>query len=307
MLSNKAGIASVYILICIIWGTTWLAIRASLESLTPFYSASFRFFIAAFFIYLLMMARGIKIQKDTLSIKLYLLQGIFSFAIPFGLVYWAEQFVPSGLASVLFGVFPFFVALFSFIFIPNEHIGIYKLTGMVLGFAGILIIFSDDLGGNLSLYLVGMFAVVLSGILQAAMAVMIKKHGGYLHSLSMNLFPMIIGAVVMLLSAIIFEDSSKLQFNYTAVWSVLYLGFFGSVVTFTSYYWLMKRINIVILSLTGFITPIVALIAGWLFYSEQLSLYDFIGCLFVLAGILTANFRGIKKLKTEEIIKEPAV
>jgi drug/metabolite transporter (DMT)-like permease len=307
MHSTKAVVISVYVLICIIWGTTWLAIRVSLESLTPLYSASFRFLLAGLFIYLLMMMKGIKVQKDSLSIKLYILQGIFAFAIPFSLVYWAEQFVPSGLASVLFGVFPFFVALFSYLFIPGEHIGFYKVTGILFGFVGILIIFADDIGGDISLYLLGMFGVVTSGIMQAAMAVVIKKHGHHLNSLSMNLIPMLMGAVVMLLFGLIYEDFSALRFDFTAVWTVVYLGFFGSVVTFTSYYWLMKRINIVILALMAFITPIVALIAGWLFYNEQLSLYDFIGCLFVLAGIFIANIRGVKKLNHEEIIKEPVL
>jgi len=307
MHSTKAVVISVYVLICIIWGTTWLAIRVSLESLTPLYSASFRFLLAGLFIYLLMMMKGIKIQKDPLSIKLYILQGIFAFAIPFSLVYWAEQFVPSGLASVLFGVFPFFVALFSYLFIPDEHIGFYKVTGILFGFIGILIIFADDIGGDISLYLLGMFGVVASGIMQAAMAVVIKKHGHHLNSLSMNLIPMLMGAVVMLLFGLIYEDFLALRFDFTAVWTVVYLGFFGSVVTFTSYYWLMKRINIVILALMAFITPMVALIAGWLFYNEQLSLYDFIGCLFVLAGIFIANIKGIKRLNKEEIIKEPAL
>jgi len=307
MHSTKAVVISVYVLICIIWGTTWLAIRVSLESLTPLYSASFRFLLAGLFIYLLMMMKGIKIQKDPLSTKLYILQGIFAFAIPFSLVYWAEQFVPSGLASVLFGVFPFFVALFSYLFIPDEHIGFYKVTGILFGFIGILIIFADDIGGDISLYLLGMFGVVASGIMQAAMAVVIKKHGHHLNSLSMNLIPMLMGAVVMLLFGLIYEDFLALRFDFTAVWTVVYLGFFGSVVTFTSYYWLMKRINIVILALMAFITPMVALIAGWLFYNEQLSLYDFIGCLFVLAGIFIANIKGIKRLNKEEIIKEPAL
>ena len=307
MHSTKAVVISVYVLICIIWGTTWLAIRVSLESLTPLYSASFRFLLAGLFIYLLMMMKGIKIQKDPLSTKLYILQGIFAFAIPFSLVYWAEQFVPSGLASVLFGVFPFFVALFSYLFIPDEHIGFYKVTGILFGFIGILIIFADDIGGDISLYLLGMFGVVASGIMQAAMAVVIKKHGHHLNSLSMNLIPMLMGAVVMLLFGLIYEDFLALRFDFTAVWTVVYLGFFGSVVTFTSYYWLMKRINIVILALMAFITPIVALIAGWLFYNEQLSLYDFIGCLFVLAGIFIANIKGIKRLNNEEIIKEPVL
>lgn len=307
MPNTKAGIILVYILICIIWGTTWLAIRASLESLTPLYSASFRFLLAGFFIYILMMTKRIKIQRDSLSVKLYFLQGVFAFAIPFSFVYWAEQFVPSGLASVLFAVFPFFVALFSYLFMPGEEIGNYKIMGILFGFAGIVIIFADDIGGDISLYLLGMFAVVASGIMQAAMAVVIKKHGNHLNPLSMNLIPMLMGAIVMLLFGFIYEDFSALRFDFTAVWTVVYLGFFGSVVTFTSYYWLMKRINIVILALMAFITPIVALIAGWLFYNEQLSLYDFIGCLFVLAGIFIANIKGIKRLNKEEIIKEPAL
>jgi drug/metabolite transporter (DMT)-like permease len=299
----KLKIFLVFSLVCFIWGSTWLAIRASLESLSPMFSAGFRFSLASVFIFSIVKYRGIKIQMDKTSVLLYLMMGFFSFVIPFGLVYWAEQFVPSGLASVLFAVYPFFVLLFSYILIPSESIGIYKLIGIILGFTGILVIFSDNIGGDISSYLLGMIAIVLSGFLQAFIAVMIKKHGHYLNPLSMNFFPMAIAGFSMLLLGFLQEDFSKLKFDMNGLTSVLYLAFFGSVVTFTSYYWLLKRINVVILSLIAFITPIIALILGWLVFNEQLSTRHFWGSIVVLTGLLWANFGNFRKLKGFSVLK----
>lgn len=288
---------SVYILLCLIWGTTWVAIKASLESLTPFMSAGSRFFLASFVIFVIMKFKGIILQTDRLSVRLYLLMGFFSFIIPFGLVYWAQQFVPSGLSAVLFAVYPFFVAVFSYFRIPEEKIGWLKVAGIILGFTGILLIFSDSLGGNFDDYLIGMFAIVLSGIMQANIAVTLKKQGGHLNSLSMNLVPMLIAGFFMVLFSLTLEDINYNKIDMNAVVSVSYLAVLGSVVTFTSFYWLLKRVNVVILSLIAFITPIVALFAGWIFYSEQLSGRHFFGSALVLIGLMTANLEAYIRYK----------
>jgi drug/metabolite transporter (DMT)-like permease len=221
--------------------------------------------------------------------------GIFSFILPFGLVYWGEQFIPSGLAAVLFAVYPFFVALFTRIFIPEEKIGVIKIIGMIFGFSGIVIIFSQNLltiGMN---YFLGMLAVLISGLLQSTIAVSIKKYGQHLHALSMNLIPMAIAGVGMLLLGMLLEDTTKLKFDVKAVSSVLYLGIIGSVVTFTAYYWLLKRINIILLSLTAFITPIIALFIGWIFLDETLMPNQILGSFFVLTGLLIANLSSLKQ------------
>jgi drug/metabolite transporter (DMT)-like permease len=275
-----------------------MVIRASLESLTPFISIGTRFLTASFFILILMKLRGVSLQIDKESMGLYLLMGIFSFVIPFGLVYWAEQFVPSGLASVIFGVYPFFVALFSFLRIPNESIGIIKIIGMSLGFIGITIIFSDSFTTDISNLFIGMVAVALSGVMQAWMAVTIKKFGKHLNPLSMNLIPMFIAGTAGLIIGLLLEDLSIIKIDNTAIFSVLYLAFFGSVVTFTSFYWLMKKINVVLLSLIAFITPIVALFLGWIFYSEILTSQHLLGSSLVLVGLLFANLESVFKQKT---------
>jgi len=292
-----------YLVLCLIWGSTWIAIRVGLESLTPLFSAGLRFSLASIMIFVLMKIKSIPLQTDKVSIRLYLLMGFFSFVIPFGLVYWAEQFVPSGMAAVLFAVYPFLVVIFSFIRLPSESIGFYKIFGTILGFVGIVIIFSDSFEGDLTNYLIGMFAVVLSGIMQAWIAVSIKKFGNHLHSLSMNFIPMVIAGISMIVIAFFTEDLSTIRMDKNAVLSVLYLAFFGSVITFTTFYWLIKRINLVILSLIAFITPIVALILGFFFYSEVLSTRHFIGTAIVLTGVFWANLGNLLKLRKGSIIK----
>ncbi|MCW8805559.1 MAG: EamA family transporter [Ignavibacteriaceae bacterium] len=292
-----------YLALCLIWGSTWIAIRVGLESLTPLFSAGLRFSLASIMIFVLMKIKSIPLQTDKVSIRLYLLMGFFSFVIPFGLVYWAEQFVPSGMAAVLFAVYPFLVVIFSFIRLPSESIGFYKIFGTILGFVGIVIIFSDSFEGDLTNYLIGMFAVVLSGIMQAWIAVSIKKFGNHLHSLSMNFIPMVIAGISMIVIAFFAEDLSTIRMDENAVLSILYLAFFGSVITFTTFYWLIKRINLVILSLIAFITPIVALILGFFFYNEVLSARHFIGAAMVLTGVFWANLGNLLKLRKGSIIK----
>jgi len=290
-------------MLCFIWGSTWLVIRLGLESLTPFFSVGVRFLFASLFIFTLMKIRGLHLQKDKISIRLYLIMGFFSFVIPFGLVYWAEQFVPSGIASVLFAVFPFFVVIFSYFFIEDASIDIFKIAGTVLGFSGITIIFSDQFGAEITDYLIGMTAIIASATMQAGIVVTMKKYGNHLNPLSMNFIPMLIAGICMTLIGWTLEDTSKISIELSGAFSILYLAFFGSLVTFTSYYWLLKKINIVILSFTAFITPITALILGYLIYNENLTSNDFIGSALVLIGVLGANIGNLRKLKRQPIIK----
>ncbi|MGE5846861.1 MAG: DMT family transporter [Ignavibacteria bacterium] len=298
MINNRLKIAFIYILLCIIWGSTWIVIRTGLTSLPPIISVGYRFSLASLFVFSLMKYNNFKLQTDKTSVILYVLMAFFSYIFPFSLVYWAESpqaGVPSGLSAVLFGVYPFFIALFSYFFIDSEIINASKIAGMIFGFLGIVIIFSDSFRGNISAFFLGMAAIVLSAAVQAAILIVIKKFGHHLNPLSMNFIPMILAGIILLFSGYYLEDSSQLKFNSAAVLSVIYLAFFGSTVTFTSYYWLLKRVNVVVLSMIAFITPIVALLLGWIFYDEQLSFNHFWGTIFVLSGLLIANLGNLRK------------
>lgn len=300
MKNENLRIGAAYVLICILWGSTWLVIKIGLQSMTPLFSSGVRFIFASMFVFGVMQFRGLKIQKDKESVKLYILIGLLSFVFPFALVYWGQQYVPSGLGSILFAIFPFFVLIFSWILIPAEKVGPYKLLGIIVGFSGIVIIFSENIKIDLSSDFYGMVAILCSAILQGLAAVLVKKYGRHLNPLSMNLIPLIIAGSILTLGSFLFEDTGRININTEAVFSILYLAFFGTLMTFTTYYWLMQRINVVLLSLSAFITPIIAVIFGFIFLNEILTTRDYIGSSLVLIGILFANFKGLAKyIKTK--------
>ena len=289
-----------YITICLIWGSTWVVIRLGLDSLTPMISAGVRFLLASLTIFSIVKFKNFKLPLDLLSIKLYFFMGIFSFAIPFWLVYWAEQFVPTGLTSVIFGVFPFSVFIFSWIFLKTEELDFFKIISIIIGFVGIIIIFSENLNLNLEIQFWGLVAVFVSAIMQGLVVVILKKHAGYLDPFSMNAFPLLIAGSVLILLSFGLEDSTNWEFTSTAIFSIIYLATIGTIVTYTVYYWLLQRMNVVILSLSSFITPIIAVILGWVILDERLSQKVLLGSLLVLMGILFSNFKSLKKLVVQK-------
>lgn len=288
-----------YLLLCIVWGSTWLAIKISLESFPPFFSAGLRFLIASITIYILMRIKDIQPQLNKGAIKLYIRMLFFSFVIPFGLVYWAEQFIESGLASVLFATYPFFVAIFASFSNTKEKISTSSIFGMLIGFSGIIIIFQDSFSIKISDYFWGMIAIVVSAMLQASVAVKIKSSGKFLNPFSMNLIPMFFAGLILIISGLLFEDMKKISITERGILSVLYLAIIGSVITFTSFYWLLKKVSVILMSLIAFITPIVAIFLGSFFYGEELSNEHLIGTILVLIGVListtSANSLGLKK------------
>ncbi|MFA8341826.1 MAG: DMT family transporter [Rhodothermaceae bacterium] len=299
-MSHNLKIILGYITICILWGSTWIAIRIGLDTVTPLLSAGIRFLIASGLFYGLIKARGLKIQTDPVAIKLYIILGLFSFVIPFGLVYWAEQFIESALASLIFGIFPFSTILFSRFMLKDYKIGPYKAVAVIVGFAGVFLIFSENLSFDFSNDLMGSAAVVISAIMQGWIAVTMKKEGGHLNPVSLNLVPLLIAGVLMTAYGVLFEDMSKVSFSVSSASAIVYLAIFGTVFTFSIYYWLMKQIDVVLLSLSTFITPIVSVILGFLILNERLSAQALLGGGLVLSGILISNFKGLKKYILKE-------
>lgn len=297
-MNDKLKIILLYILICLIWGTTWLVTRLGLNSLTPLFSAGIRFIVATITILFFMKFQSLKLNTDKLSIRLYIFMGLFAYAIPFALIYWGQMYVASGLAAVIFAIFPFFIALFNKIFFPKEKIGLMKFLAMILGFIGIIIIFMDEIGFyNISFW--GMFVILIACSIQAILAVVIKKFGEHINPLSINLIPMFIAGVLLIITSLFLEDISKNIFDFNGIFSILYLGIIGSVVVFTAYYWLIKKINLIILSLTAFIEPVIALFVGWLLNEEVLKQNQLVGVVLVLFGVLISSVTfkfNIKKI-----------
>jgi drug/metabolite transporter (DMT)-like permease len=204
-------------------------------------------------------------------------------------VYWGQQFIPSGLSSILFAAYPFWVVIFSHLILANERLNVSKVSGIVLGFIGLVIIFSRDIHWTDANGFLGMAAILFTTIIQALALVLIKKYGQPINPFVMNFVGMLAGGVLLLLFGLATESFSSIIWDTAAIGSILYLALVGSVVAFVTYHWLLKRTEAVYLSLVSFINPIIAVILGALILSEALASSVYIGAGFVLIGILVAN------------------
>jgi drug/metabolite transporter (DMT)-like permease len=166
--------------------------------------------------------------------------------------------------------------------------------GILLGFAGLVVIFWSDLvsgGPNV----MAMCGIVISAVIQGLMLVIVKRYGKSVSSLALNLGGMMFGIVLLYAMAFTFEDYSRIRLDAEGVGSILYLGTFGTVIAFVVYYWLLKRVEAVYLSLISFITPIFAVVLGALILHERLSSHIFEGAALVLFGILITNGREVMR------------
>lgn len=293
MSRERLLIWSGFLVIALVWGSTWLAIKIGLEVFPPLLGAGIRFLVASAILYAIVRFRRIPIHTGAEARKVYVAMGILSFGIPYALVYWSEQYLPSSLASILFAAYPFWVALFSHLYLHTERIDAFKGAGITVGFLGVIVIFwghinMADLHGTLA---VG--AMVLCTILQAGVLVFVKKHGQMISPFALNFSGMSIGTVCLVVLSALSEDWTPVAWSVKAAGSILYLAVFGSVIAFVTYYWLLKRVQALYLSLTAFINPIIAVILGGLILGESLGAPVIVGSVMVLIGILIANARSI--------------
>jgi drug/metabolite transporter (DMT)-like permease len=293
MKSEKLKIWLGFFIISTVWGSTWLAIKIGVTLLPPFFAAGIRFVIASIVLYAIIRIRGLRVVVTPDAKKLYLVMGLLTFFISFGLVYWAEQHIPSGLGSILFASFPFWVALFAHFLLKNEPIDGFKGAGIVMGFLGIVLIFWGDFDIGNPLAGLGMAAMVISTVLQAYVLIVVKRLGHAISPIVMNFCGMATGATGLMLVSALTEGWADIRWNLPAALSILYLALMGSVLTFVTYYWLVKRVQTVYLSLTTFINPIVAVILGAVVLNESVGASLAVGAAMVLAGILVANGKGL--------------
>ena len=293
MSAERLRIWGGFLTISIVWGSTWLAIKVGLGSMPPFFSAGIRFALAAVVLFTVVRTRRLRIPLTPDAKKLYLTLGVISYGIPYALVYWGEQYIASGLCSVLFAAYPFWVAVFSHFLLPNERLDGFKLAGIILGFLGLLVIFSGDLGWSDASGTLGMSAIIVSTLLQGFALVLIKRYGQPVNPFAMNFVGMSIGSLILIALAFAFERGTSISLDGSAIGSVAYLAVFGSVIAFVTYHWLLKRIEAVYLSLTTFINPVIAVILGAIVLGEALTTGVYAGAALVLAGILTANGRQL--------------
>lgn len=253
---------------------------------------SLRFAVACLLLLALAAWRRVPLGRERRERWLWLANGVLSFCVSYGVLYWSEQWVPSGLAAVLFATFPLLVAALAHYFLPGERLSARGLVGGLVGFAGVAVIFAEDLArlGGPGVPFAAL--VSLAAPLASAVAnVLLKRYGAGLHPLSLTAVPMGIAAVVMGALAAANGEFGQARFDALSVGALLYLAVPGSAVTFLVYYWLLGHLPASRLALIAYAVPVVAVVVGALALGETLTAQVLAGGALVVAGVALASRR----------------
>ena len=294
-MSSSSRLRLAFLVLTLIWGSTWAVIRLGLEGIPPLTGVALRFAIAGAILLALIPRFGVRFQWSREEVGLWAMNGLLSFTASYTIVYWAEQHIPSGLAALLFATYPLFVAVLAHFFLPGERLGWNAAGGILLGFAGVGVIFSDDLQllGGANAREVAL-VMLLSPIVSAVATIAVKRWGGGIHPLSLTAVPMLLTGCVVGALALAFERHAPVVFDLRSVGSLLYLAIFGSAVTFTIYYWMLARARATQVALIAYTIPIVAVAVGALLFQEPIRPRVVFGGALVLLGVAVVT-RGRQK------------
>ena len=287
---------AVFAVLTVIWGTTWAAIRIALLGIPPVTGVAIRFALAGLVLVLIGRWRGVRFGGVPGEKRLWLINAATTFAGSYGIVYWGEQWVPSGLAAILFATLPLWVVSIGYFLLPGERGGGRSFGGVLLGFAGVALVFSEDfakLGGAQVLFASLVF--LLAPLVSAAGSVSVKRWGKGISPFSIAGVPMLMTGGAMGVLALLLERSRPLVSPAVAPapWlATLYLALFGSSLTFTLYFWLLARRSAVAASLISYTVPVCAVIVGWLAFDEPVTWRLLAGGGVVLAGVAVTLWPG---------------
>jgi drug/metabolite transporter (DMT)-like permease len=279
--------AALYALICVIWGSTWVAIKIGLVGVPPFLGAGLRFVLSTFLVGLVLAVRRKRFHLTRDDKICVLSLGLLVFWLDYAAVYWAEMRISSGLTAILFSTMPLMTSLLSAYWTRSETLSARKIVGILVGVLGTTLLFwpHERLGVQQAL---GMVAALGASLCAAINLVTMKKYGRHGDPFVLNLFGMGLGAACLLAMSATLEDWSTVVWSQSNVLALLYLSVFGSVIAFWAYYYLIKNMDATVVSLSTLIIPVVALVFGRALLHETVTPLAVAGIATILTGVAVA-------------------
>ena len=287
----------IWLILCLIWGTTWIFIKIGLADLPPITFAAARFTLAVLILIPVIWVRGLPLPRTAREWKLIALTGFLQFSFNYSTVFWAEQYITSGLAAVLQAMITVFGLLLAWIFLPAERITPLKIFAVIVGIIGVAVIFAEQLRIENMMAFVGCAAIVAGAYAAAQASILIKARGSSLHPASLVCAQMLCGLPAILLYSFAAEGN-PFSFNWTwsAVGCVLYLTLLGTIAAFWLYYWLLSRIESTKAMMISLVTPLIAVLIGAIFLGERLPPQTLAGGILIISSVGLIAFRRQKTL-----------
>ncbi len=280
------GVLAAWLGLCVIWSSTWLAIKLGLRDLPPVSYAGIRFLIAIVVLVAISAGRVRLLPSRRSDYWLLAGTGILMFSINYGLLFWGELHVSSGLAAVLQATIPIFGMIFGHYLLPDEPLRWARVLGALLALAGVATICAHllDFSGVMAFW--GGLGIVMGGACAAYSNVTLKARAIPLAPGMIAAWQMIFGTVPLLVAGWI-VDGNPIHFQWSglSIGCLLYLAVVGSALAFLLLYWLLPRMKVASLQTISLITPPGAVALGWLVGGESLPLSFLLGAVLVLAGV----------------------
>jgi drug/metabolite transporter (DMT)-like permease len=288
-----------WITICIVWGTTYLAIRIGVSELPPMLFAGLRWITAGVMMTILLNLRGYTFPKFQ-ELKHLAIVGISLIGIANGLVVVAEQWLPSGLTALILSTLPFWVVGLESLLPKGPKLNWFIIIGLLLGTAGVILIFAEDLNISLEFNIFLGAACLLGAVISWALGSIYWKYKHLtVRPLMGAAIQMLIAGILQTLLGFILGEQNSFQLTQNGFLALGYLIIFGSILGYASYIYSVSNLPLSLVSTYAYINPVIALVLGWYFLDEPLTHTVFIAAGLILIGVSLVK-RGssiaIKKL-----------
>lgn len=276
-----------FVACCLIWGSTFLAIRIGNESVAPEWAATLRLVLAAPLLALVVVVRRERWPRGD-ALTAAILFGLFNFGLNLALLYWGERVVPSGIAAVLYATVPLSTALIA-AGLRVERLQARKLVAAIVALLGVATIFAGEM--RLDVPFDGLAAVFLAATFASLSSVVLKR-APQPSVFATNAIGAVAGAAVCFVASVLLGETRELPTTTVQWWPIVYLTLAGSLGAYVIYTWLVQHWPVTNASMVGVVVPVIAVILGAIVRSETRSPETYLGAAVVLVSVLVALRAG---------------
>lgn len=290
-----------YITVCILWGTTYIAIKIAVKKLPPELSAGLRFLLSGLLVFLFAYYKKLKKPKDIKEIANISLLGFFLLTACNGGVMYAMKTVDSGFASVMLATSPIFIAIIEIIIYRKSIVGVFGYVGLILSFTGVIaLVMSISEIGNFDIK--GFTLLVIATLSLAIGSVYsgkLKINCSVIYSIAIQ---MIAGGIGLLTVSFLIGEWKNIEIDKNGFYAMIYLTIFGSIIGYGCYVYLLQKWPATKAGTYTYANTVIAVIIGVVFLKEEINTYSIISIFFVILGIIMVQIsKQNKMLKPKEL------
>jgi len=280
----------VFILLGVVWSASFLWIKIALQEVGPFTLVGLRVVFGALTVILATIFLRIPWPHDRTTWVTYGILGVTNVAIPFVLISWGEKTIDSAVASILNASVPLFTIILAHYTLRDDRMTVQKILGLVIGFAGVIVLLSKDLQPGVHNSILGQAAVIIASLFYAGSIVFARVRTEHVPVLVRGAAPLLTASIVMWAIIPVVEKPvilPSLPFTWVAL---VWLGVLGSGLAFSLWYYLLHEIGPTRTTLVSYIFPLGGVILGVIFLNEELTWQLFLGALFIICSIVVVNW-----------------